>query len=143
MSKPQIDSTEPFEGLGDVRVNHVCVEVAVGMMIAATTILKKFGYKEDPSRRIAGDLFSARFMVRPGSIDIQLTEPAEENSEMAIESHLALEVENPKLVVDAIERLLSRTATDQGLEIEAVGGGKYFVTMPRFFMIPIELVPGG
>jgi len=129
-----------FDGVGNsVAVDHVAIHVAFGMLIAATTLFKKLGYTVHPTRKASGDWGKAIFMVKDGSVSIQLTDSANETVIPMNENHFGLTVDEPLTVASAIQEWARRGGVEA--EFESVPGGKYFVTIPRILTMPIELVP--
>lgn len=130
-----------FLGVGNKSgVDHVAVEVTYGMLIAATTLFQKLGFKEDKARRVETDSGRSRFMTREGSITIKLTEPiAAPPARRPTNTHVAIRVDFPITVANMIERWGYRGA--QEVRLEQVGNGKILVTIYSILTVPIELVP--
>jgi len=129
-----------FEGVGkSVKVDHVAVQTAFGMMIAAKRIFEKLGFAVHPTRKAEGDWGKAVFMVREGSVSIQVTDSSNETKIVAGENHVGIMVDEPNEVSLAMYAWARRGGLSA--EIEEVPGGKYFVSIPEILTMPIELVP--
>lgn len=130
----------PFEGVGNnACIDHVAVQTAFGMMIAATTLFRKLGYIVHPDRKAEGTWGKAIFMVKDGSIPIQLTDSSNDSPIPNSENHFGIMVDDPWGVAYEIQEwahLGGVSATP-----EKVPGGKYFISIPQIITIPIELVP--
>ena len=131
---------EVFEGVGPASsVDHVAVQTAFGMLIAATTLFKKLGFTVHPTRMAGGSWGKAIFMIKDGSLPIQLTDSSDPAPVSAGENHFGITVQAPLAVALAIKAWAQFGRVSA--EWEAVPGGKYFVTIPAILTMPIELVP--
>ena len=131
-----------FDGVGlNSYVDHVCIQVAHGMLIGATTFFERLGFVENKERRIQGSWGSARFLSKDGSIPIQLTESSNLDNPRSVETHIAVAVEDPHTVVSDITDWLHRGGEGEGFEIELAGQDNIFVYIPRLLTVPIEFVP--
>lgn len=130
-----------FEGVGEyATVDHIAVQTASGMLIAATTLFRKLGYRVDPNHKAEGPWGKAIFLVKDDSIDIQLTDSIDTSSVSSGENHIAITVDDPGTVAFYI-REWAHLGGVSGVSIEKVPGGKYFVSIPGIITLPIELVP--
>jgi len=129
-----------FEGVGDnSSVEHAAIQTAYGMIIPAKEIFRKLGFLVHPTRKAEGDWGKAVFMIKDGSISIQITDSTDETKIVAGENHIGIMVEDPKAVSLAMYTWVRRGGLSA--EIEEVPGGKYFVSIPEILTMPIELVP--
>jgi hypothetical protein len=137
-----MSDTDLFAGVDkNTKVDHIAIHVAFGMLIAATTLFKKLGYKVHPTRKAEGAWGKAIFMVKKGSIPIQLTDSSKDlNSEVWVgDNHVAIVVNDPLVMAKQIQLWAFRG--NQEANYEDVSGGKYFVYLPTILTMPIELVP--
>lgn len=129
-----------FEGVGTFSaVDHVAVQTAFGMLIAATTLFKKLGYSVHPTRKAEGEWGKAIFLTKVNSIPIQLTDLSNDSPIPVSENHLAIMVDYPQGASLSIQEWAHRGGVSA--TIEEVPGGKFFVSLPEIITIPIELVP--
>lgn len=129
-----------FEGVGKcAHVDHVAVQTVYGRLDEATLLFVKLGYRVHPFRKARGVWGKAIFLVKDGSIPIQLTDSSAGLSIPICENHFAVVVDDPFTVSFRI-----RDWTRHGgvsAEAEEISGGKYFVFLPEVLTMPIELVP--
>ncbi len=129
-----------FEWVGqNVTIDHVAVQTAFGMLIAATTLFKKLGYIVDSNHKAQGEWGKAIFLTKVNSISIQLTDSSNDSPIPASENHLAIMVDYPQGASLSIQEWAHRGGVSA--TIEEVPGGKFFVSLPEIITIPIELVP--
>jgi len=129
-----------FDGVGkNATVDHVAVQTAFGMMIAATNLFRKLGYTVHPDRKAEGTWGKAIFLVKDGSIPIQLTDSSNDSPISSSENHFGIMVDNPMLLAYSIQNWAHFGGVSA--TIEEVPGGKYFVSIPEVITIPIELIP--
>jgi len=130
-----------FDGVGkNAHVDHVAVQTAFGMMIAAKMLFIQLGYEVHPTRKAEGAWGKAIFMVKKGSIPIQLTDSNSTFPVAVEENHLAIIVDDPATVAMQIYAW----AQHGGVEVaqpESVPGGKVFISVTGIITMPIELVP--
>lgn len=130
-----------FEGVGKTaKIDHVAVQTAFGMLIAATTLFKRLGYEVHPTRKAEGQWGKAIFMVKEGSISIQLTDSSAEELIRPSDNHIGIMVDDPLTVSTNIVNWVRRGGISVD-EPESVAGGKYFVWIPEIVTQMIELVP--
>lgn len=121
--------------------DHIAIQVATNRLATAVNLFIKFGYVEDIERRIVGDWGEARFVVKQGSIPIQLTLPKEQQNWPFTQSecHIALQVDDPRKVSAGV----SLWAQEAGIStnIDTLGDQRIVLTLPNLLMVSIELVP--
>jgi len=131
-----------FAGVGNKsHVDHAAIHTAFSMLTFAVALFEKLGYTVHPTRKAEGDWGRAIFLVKKGSIPIQLTDSAKDlDSEVwPGENHVAIMVDDPLEVARQIQLWALRQ--DLRVTYESVPGGKYFVNVFDVITMPIELVP--
>lgn len=132
--------TTVFDGVGVGAVDHIAIQTVSGMITVATSFFQRLGFIEDQNQRKSGNWGSACFMIKPGSLSIQLIDSVNPMVIPASENHIAIAVEDPEKVVDTIE--IWALVIGVNVTVEEFPGEKFFVvTLPQILTVFIEFVP--